>query len=700
MTQGGTLLLELLVEELPARLLKTLESVFRTTLLQQLSRHRLLDDGAVCVPYATPRRLASMVQGVQKEVAAHQVREKFMSTKAAFEGHHQPSAALRNKLSKKNMPAHMWQSMPIEEDTLIWLNDHPAQPISHFLPSILQAIIQALSANRKTMYWDMHTGPFIRPVRHLCVLLDDQLIPCQLFGCHSSADTRGHLLLAPDRIPVPHATTYAQTLSQAGHVIAHYDTRRLMIQQQLQQLAKTLQPMAAHIVGLETPLLDEVTSLVETVHAYVGTFDPCFLSLPTECLLLIMQQYQRFFPLLDEQNQLMPQFLFVAHICPPDPQSLITGYEKVLKARLCDAQFFYALDQNSALIEKVPTLQQVMYHHQLGSQFDRVQRITHIAQALANALGLSDEEINQVGQACSLCKADLLTHMVQEFPTLQGTMGRYYALQDGLSPVVAYAIEEQYTPHNSTAPLPTHMVSICLALADKLEMLVGFFGIGLPPTGEKDPFALRRAAVGVLRLLSVVRTPLTLRTCLAVTLPHFSSFAFSPTLPTALLSFFKDRTYHFWKEKQFSHEDITAVLNTPLEDMVDIAAKLSAWCAFRNTEHFVPTVQSYKRVAHLLPKEERGTAPAVQVTLLQDAIEKQLFTLLEKTEHTIQHQLSQKNHLAALHALVCLSQPIHALLDHVTIHDKDVRLTKNRLAVLAQVHRVFSSVLCFDSITL
>ena len=466
-----------------------------------------------------------------------------------------------------------------------------------------------------------------------------------------------------------------------GAVIASFTERRADITRQLQAAAARVGGGVRPIE--DAALLDEVTALVERPNVLVCEFEKEFLNVPQECLILTMKANQKYFPLLDTQGKLTHQFLIVSNITPQDASAVIEGNERVVRPRLADAKFFFDQDRKKTLASRVEGLGKVVYHNKLGTQGERVERVRAIAKAIAQQMG-DAQLVQQADQAAMLAKTDLVTDMVGEFPELQGTMGRYYALNDGLDVAVADAIEDHYKPRFAGDDLPRGNAGVVVALADKLETLVGMFGIGNLPTGDRDPFALRRHALGVIRMLVEKDLPLDLQTLLVSAVPAFGDKITDAT--AQLVEFFYDRLSVNLREQGFSAQEVEAVLALRPQRLADVQKRLEAVRAFAALPEAQALAAANKRVGNILKKAETEVQPQVNEALLAEQAEKDLFAALQSVAPKAQQQFEAGDYTASLQTLAALRAPVDAFFEHVMVNAEDAALKANRLGLLAALH--------------
>jgi glycyl-tRNA synthetase beta chain len=532
------------------------------------------------------------------------------------------------------------------------------------------------------MRWGAGEAQFVRPVHGVVMLHGAKLVAGTVLGVASGRHTRGHRFMGKARIALKDAEGYEAQLREEGMVLADFAARRAEIERQLQAKAKLLKAS----LGDAGTLLDEVTALVEHPSVYAGQFDAGYLSVPQECLILTMRQNQKYFPLLDAAGKLLPRFLIVSNMQLEDPRHVVSGNERVVRPRLEDARFFYEQDRRQRLEERVPQLARVVFHHRLGSQLDRVQRTKILAGMMARELGADDKLAER---AAELAKADLLTGMVGEFPELQGIMGRDYALHDGEPPEVADAIEAHYRPRFAGDRLPETPVACAVALADKLYLLAGFFGIGQPPTGEKDPYGLRRAALGVIRILVERAFPVQLNDLVSAAyraLPKDIAQA-----QDAVVEFVLERLRGYLAERGYAVLEIEAVLSRHFVRLDQVPRQLDAVRAFAQLPEAPSLAAANKRIANIL--KQAGSVPAeFDPGLFSEAEERQLASAFAAVQPGFESAFKAGDYTGALRSLASLKAPVDAFFDKVLVMDKDERVRQNRIGFLGRLHATMNRV--------
>lgn len=709
----ANLLVELFVEELPPKALQKLGDAFASVLHEQLAAQGLTTAASAVTAYASPRRLAAHISAVLAQAPDKAVSQKLMPVAVGLEADGQPKPALLKKLAALGADASVVPSLQRvhdgKADVLYFASTAQGASLAAGLQKALDEAIAKLPIP-KVMTYQLPDGwssvHFVRPAHGLVALHGADVVPVSALGLQAGNSTQGHRFEATVNPVVLHnADSYAQQLRDQGAVIASFAERRADIVQQLKQAADKV---GGGVVAIEDEaLLDEVTALVERPNVLICQFEEEFLAVPQECLILTMKANQKYFPLLDAQGKLTHQFLIVSNIAPHDASAVIQGNERVVRPRLADAKFFFDQDRKKTLASRVPQLAKVVYHNQLGTQGERVERVRAIAKAIAVQLfdnlgaqhaSLSSHEgqvaeewlLTCVDNAALLAKTDLVTDMVGEFPELQGTMGAYYALNDGLPDTVAHAIEDHYKPRFAGDQLPRDNVGLVVALADKLETLVGMFGIGNLPTGDRDPFALRRHALGIIRMLVEKALPLELGQLIARAVPVFGDKIQDPA--AALQDFFYDRLAVSLREQGYSAQEVDAVLALRPQRLSDVAQRLAAVRAFAALPEAPALAAANKRVGNILKKAESAVAPQVDAALLQEAAEKDLYAALQTIAAQAQQQLQAGDTTAHLQTLAALRAPVDAFFEHVMVNADDVALKNNRLGLLASLHQCMNQV--------
>ncbi|MBE7461676.1 MAG: glycine--tRNA ligase subunit beta [Zoogloeaceae bacterium] len=683
------LLVELFVEELPPKALKKLGESFAANLAAGLGSQGLLDAGSAATPYASPRRLAAHVTNVAAKATDKAVQQKLMPVAVALDASGQPTPALLKKLAALGadagaVPA-LKRAMDGKAEALFLDSVVPGATLAEGLQTALEAALAALPIP-KVMGYQLADGwrsvHFVRPAHRLVALHGADVVPVSVLGLAAGRETQGHRFeAAQPLVTLRDADSYAEQMKNEGAVIASFAERRAEIESQLRRNAEKegLKPIE------DAALLDEVTALVERPNVLTCQFEKEFLAVPQECLILTMKANQKYFPLLDAADKLTNRFLVVSNIRPADPSAVIGGNERVVRPRLADAKFFFDQDRRKSLMDRIPGLAKVVYHNKLGTQGERVERVAALARAIADKLG-GEALANQADRAAVLSKADLLTDMVGEFPELQGIMGRYYALHDGEPAEIADAIEDHYKPRFAGDELPRGAAGICVALADKLQTLADMFGIGQLPTGDKDPFALRRHALGLVRMLIERDLPLEL-----AWLFDAAKLA-DAKVRGQLAEFIYERLAGQLREQGYSALEVDAVLAPQPQRLGDIPKRLAAVRAFASLPEAASLAAANKRVGNILKKVSPGGTAPVDAALLKEPAEVALNAALAETRPKADAAFAHGDYAASLQALAALKGPVDAFFDHVMVNVEDDVLRANRLGLLATLHAAMNRV--------
>jgi glycyl-tRNA synthetase beta chain len=696
------LLVELFVEELPPKALKKLGESFAGVLADSLRVQGLASAQSAAASFASPRRLAVRVNDVLAKAADKQVAQKLMPVSVALDAAGSPTPALLKKLGALGVGAEVVAKLRREgegkAESLIYDSTQPGRPLAEGLQLALQEALSRLPIP-KVMTYQLADGwssvQFVRPAHRLVALHGADVVPVSVLGLEAGRTTQGHRFeAAPATLDIRDADSYEAQMENEGAVIPSFEKRREEIKRQLADAAAKagagLKPIA------DDALLDEVTALVERPNVLLCRFEEQFLEVPQECLILTMKANQKYFPLLDAQGKLTNQFLVVSNINPADASAVIGGNERVVRPRLADAKFFYDQDRKKTLESRVLGLARVVYHNKLGTQGDRVQRVAAIAKAIGQQLGHGDLGLH-AEQAALLAKADLLTDMVGEFPELQGIMGRYYALYDGVSPAIADAIEDHYKPRFAGDELPGNLVGVSVALADKLETLAGLFGIGQIPTGDKDPFALRRHALGVLRMLTEKALPLRLHDLVRIAFAAFPSGLVGDA-HTDVETFFFDRLGGMMREQGYTAHEVDAVLSMRPAEIWLVPKRLEAVRAFGALPEAEALAAANKRIGNILKKEGIDTwlrqheKMAVNASLFTEPAETSLYAALTGAAPKADAAYDRGDYTASLKEWAALKEPVDAFFDNVMVNAEDPALRANRLALLAHLHAAMNRV--------
>ena len=689
-----TLLVELFVEELPPKALKKLGDAFAASVLESLKNQALTAIDGEVKAYASPRRLALQIPHVLDQAEDKAVSQKLMPVSVGLDANGHATPALLKKLNALGADESVVASLKREHDGKVDVLFYDALVKGALLAEGLQkAVEEALHKLPipKVMTYQLSDGwesvHFVRPAHGLVALHGTTVVPISVLGLQSGNTTQGHRFEASiSPIVIKDADSYEAQLQSEGAVIASFDARRAEIVRQLTEVAKkqNLKPIE------DDALLDEVTALVERPNVLLGQFENEFLEVPQECLILTMKANQKYFPLLDANNKLTNKFLIVSNITPANPFKVVDGNERVVRPRLADAKFFFDQDRKKTLASRISALEKVVYHNKLGTQAERSTRVSDLAKAIALSIGDS-RLAEKAEQAAQLAKVDLLTDMVGEFPELQGIMGRYYAQHEKLDNVVAFAIEDHYKPRFAGDELPRNQVGIAVALADKLETLVGLFCIGEKPTGDKDPFALRRQALGIIRMLIECDLNIAFADLIEMSLKQFKADDPAAVL-ASITEFCFDRLSVNLREQGATAQEVEAVLALNPRLLSEVPKRLEAVRAFSTLAEAPALAAANKRVGNILKKIEGTIESKINEALLQEPAEKVLAATLATIKPQADSLFERGDYTNSLKALAALKSPVDDFFDTVMVNADDPALKANRQGLLAMLHQAMNRV--------
>jgi glycyl-tRNA synthetase beta chain len=695
------LLVELFVEELPPKALKRLGESFAATLSESLRAQGLVADDASVTPYASPRRLAAHIAGVAARASDKPVSQKLMPVSVGLAADGVATPALLKKLGALGLDASVVGQLKREgegkAETLFFDSMVKGATLADGLQKAVEDALAKLPIPKVMTYqladgWS--TVNFVRPAHGLVALHGSEVVPISVLGLNSGRETQGHRFeAASPTVSIKDADSYEAQMEAEGAVIPGFDKRR-------DEIARQLADVAAKVGGGVQPiedaaLLDEVTALVERPNVLLCQFEEEYLQVPQECLILTMKANQKYFPLLDAEGHLTNQFLIVSNIRPADPSLVIGGNERVVRPRLADAKFFFDQDRKKPLASRVDALDRVVYHNKLGSQGARVRRQMKLAGTIARELGANEALAERAAQ---LAKADLLTDMVGEFPELQGTMGKYYALHDGEDAQVADAIEAHYKPKFAGDTLPDGNIALAVALAERLDTLVGIFGIGLIPTGDKDPFALRRAALGVLRMLMERYLPLDLMQLLERAQAQFDKEEIAASTAVDVFQFMQERLRVYLKERGAMQDEVESVVVQAPTRIDRVPARLAAVAEFRKLPEAIALAAANKRIRNILKKTD-AVGDSVDAALLQSGAEMDLHLALVAVTPAVDAALASLDYTAALTRLAGLRAAVDRFFDEVMVMADEPLIRANRLALLGGLSRTMNSVADISELT-
>ena len=677
--QQADLLVELGTEELPPTALKSLSEAFANEVLRQIDEAGLTR--AEMEVFASPRRLAFLVHDLAGKQPDRQVERRGPAVKAAFDGDGNPTKAAIGFAQSVGVKVDDLDTM--ETDKGAWLVarvEEKGKPLGELLPAFLEQAVQRLPIPKR-MRWGNRKAQFVRPAQWLVVLHGDQVLPVELLELNSDRVTRGHRFHGAGAITLNVADEYEQRLEKEGFVIARFDRRQALVLEQAIEKGRE----AGGTAAIDEDLLEEVTALVEWPVAMIGRFEKDFLRVPQEALITTMEENQKYFPVLDNNDTLVNAFVFISNIESADPQVVSSGNEKVVRPRLADAAFFYDVDSKKTLAEHAAPLKNVVFQQQLGSVADKCERISELASIIARQIGGDEQLAREAGR---LCKADLASAMVYEFDTMQGTMGYYLARNEGLDNEIAEAMREQYLPRFAGDRLPLTRTGQAVAIADKLDTLVGIFGIGQKPTGDKDPFALRRATLGILRIIIEGNLALDMNTLVADAAALLGDRINAERANDAL-EFIRGRYRAMYQEQGIDTPVILSVLAVSPSRPLDVDQRIRAVAAFRQRPEAEALAAANKRVANILAKQEGDTGGKVNDALFELDEEHTLHAALASTRETAMPLVEKGDYAGVLSELANLRAPVDAFFDKVMVMAEDDKVRNNRLALLNDLRELF-----------
>ncbi|WP_115707174.1 glycine--tRNA ligase subunit beta [Legionella sainthelensi] len=674
---------ELGCEELPSGSVWPLADEFANLLLAALDKAQLVY-GQV-KRYATPRRIAVVILGLQAEQQSQNITRRGPALAAAYDKEGNPSSALLGFAKSCGVEVEQLTQLETEKGSwVIYETQSQGNKTKDLLPALISQALAALPIS-KPMRWGSGDDAFARPVHWIVTLYGDDVIEYTLLGIQSGRFSRGHRFHHPQQFSIHSAQSYESQMKEA-FVMADFANRRQIIQEQVKQLASSYQATAI----MPESLLDEVTSIVEWPQALIADFEKEFLEVPAESLIASMQSHQKCFALKDKQGNLLPHFITVSNIVSSNPKQVIMGNEKVMRARLSDAAFFFRQDKKRALSQLIPGTEHVVFQAKLGSLLDKALRVEAMMTYLSAALHL---EVHQAQRAAQLSKCDLLTGMVGEFPELQGLMGYYYALNDGEDQVVAHALNEQYMPRFSADSLPESNLGLALSLAERIDTLVGIFAIGQKPSGVKDPFKLRRHALAVVRLLISTSALLNLSTLIEQAIVHYGAkVSIEPHLRDELKLFILDRLQSYYQAQGLSLDLIHAGRARQDEWLYDLDKRLSALQAFVILPEAASLSAACKRVNNLLAQIDKDVLPPIKEQLLEEEVEKSLYTQIKHIAQAVEPLYRAADYSSLLKLLATLKEPVDAFFDKVMVMVDDETLKSNRLALLVSLQDLLQGV--------
>ena len=681
MTQN-TLLIELGTEELPPKALSTLAGTFYEQIKTQLESADLAFDAIKW--FASPRRLAVQVKGLVAKQADKVVEKRGPATNVAFDADGNPTKAAEGWARSNGITVDQAERLTTDKgEWLLHKASQSGKTVAELVPAM---VVQALNKLPipKPMRWGNERIQFIRPVHTLTMMFGDEIIAGEALGVQSSNQLLGHRFHHEGLVTLTHADNYEAEL-EAAFVIADYDKRKALIVEQVAKAANDINGEAIVDAGL----LEEVVSINEWPVTLVGSFDEEFLSVPAEPLIYSMQDHQKYFPVKDSAGQLKNQFIFVANIDSKDPQQVIFGNEKVIRPRLADAEFFFKTDKKQTLESRLLSLESVLFQKQLGTLKDKSERIAELSSFIAKQINESHEDAFRAGL---LSKTDLMTEMVLEFPQVQGTMGKYYAQHDGESAAIAQALEDQYRPRFAGDSLPEGNIGCAVAIADKIDSLVGIFGIGQAPKGDKDPFALRRAAIGLIRIISEKQLALDIATLIQHSQTLFGDKLTNDNVANDVIDFVMGRFKAYFEEQGISGDVIQAVLVNKPTSPLDFQQRVNAVSHFKTLSESETLAAANKRVGNILAKFDGELADKVDASLLAEEAEQQLASAFADVAEQIAPAMASKDYQTVLTKLATIKTEIDNFFEHVMVMADDEAVKQNRLTLLNNIRNSFLAV--------
>lgn len=678
----NTLLIELGTEELPPSDLLKLSLAFKTNFANELSSKQLPYNNIVS--FATPRRLAIQVHGIATQQQPQTITRKGPALAAAFDSHGNPTnAALGFAASCKVTIDQLQQQTTPKGSWLYFSETAPGQTLATLFPEMLEKALTQLPISKR-MRWGNVTQAFVRPVHWLVALLNTEILACEIFAIKANRYTYGHRFHQPSKLAITHANDYEPTLTKQGMVIANFQQRLALITSQATALATSA---GGQLLPNNSELLELITGLVEYPVPLIATFAAEFLTLPKEVIIAAIQDHQKCLPIVTANGELIPKFILISNINSSEPQTIITGNELVMHARLADAAFLYQEDRKTSLLTNLAKLKTITFQAKLGTIYEKVLRITKLATLIAQQLGANLEHTTQ---AATLCKADLSSHLVYEFPELQGIIGYYYAKQEHNLEAIAIAIREHYLPKAANDLLPTTLPGICLALADRLDTLVGLFAINQIPSGEKDPFALKRQALAILRIIIEKSLPIDLAKLSQEAYNNYLDKIQNKTALIKLQDFFFERLRYWYLATNITAKTIAAISAQYGVIPLDFHNRLLAVQAFQQLPEAASLAAANKRVKNILTQAQAtAISNKVEPKLLIEAAELQLYQALQQQEQIITPLLAQAKYQEILTTLASLKAPIDNFFAEVMVMVPDLPLQTNRLALLQQLHNLF-----------
>jgi len=674
------LLIEIGTEELPPKALPGLSAAFEREVAAGLDKQSL-DHGGI-TRFATPRRLALLVSGLQECQDEASVEKFGPALKAAFDDAGNPTKAAEGFARSCGVSV---QDLAEKSDgkvtKLYYQATKAGEQTTHLLPGIITTALANLPIPKR-MRWGASMEEFVRPVHWVVILFGEEVVPATILGVDAGSSTRGHRFMHPEAITLGSPAEYSTALQDTGFVMPSFAERKEAVRKQIQAQADQLKA----VIDIDEELLEEVTALVEWPVALTGSFDKRFLEVPKEALVSSMKKHQKCFTLEDSQGRILPNFITVSNLVSKDPARVIAGNERVIRPRLADAAFFFEQDKKSSLASRQDKLKTVIFEQSLGTVYDKSQRVGQFARFIAGKLGYDE---NKAGRAAELAKCDLLSGMVGEFADLQGIMGSYYALHDGEDKEVARAIDEQYLPRFAGDDLPETHTGIALALAERLDTIVGLFGIGQPPTGSKDPYALRRAALGILRIVVEKQLDLDLADCVSNAVSHFLALPKADNLEVTVLDFIFERFRAWYADEGVRANIFLAVDAVRSTRPRDFDLRIHAVQDFTSLKEAEALAMANKRVSNILSKLDTQPDQETDASLLTEEAEKQLAAKIDQLLEQVEPMLVQQEYSKALTAMASLQTNVDRFFDEVMVNTDDEKVRMNRQSLLQKLRHLF-----------
>ena len=683
MSTTADCLIELGTEELPPKALTTLSKAFSNEIIRGLSDARLEFKRDKLQSFATPRRLAVIIPGLQTQQADEQIEKLGPAVAAAFDSEGKPSKAAEGFAKSNGVSVNQLEQVESEKGPrLCFRQVAQGQTTDSLLQDIVSQAVSRLPIPKR-MRWGASRTEFVRPVHWLLILLDKQTVAANVLGLDAGNTTRGHRFHAPGELQIDSAADYENTLHQSGHVVASFEKRRETIVSQVNTIATSVDGEAV----IDDELLDEVTALVEMPAALLGRFDEAFLSVPKEALIYSMSEHQKYFHIVDSDGQLLPYFITVSNIDSTDPSIVVAGNERVIRPRLADAAFFFNTDKKLSLQNLRERLKPVVFQQKLGTVFEKTERIASLASTIADKLGVDKAAAQLAGE---LCKADLASDMVLEFDKMQGIAGAYYALNDGHTEEVAEAIRSHYLPKFAGDKIPGQGIASAVAIADRLDTLTGIFGIGQQPSGSKDPFALRRAAISILQIIMQNTLSLDLRELVVAATQQHAVIKDTEAVADKVFNYVFDRFAALYQEQGLPTEVFLSVRAIENNDALDFDARIQAVAEFTRQKESESLAAANKRVTNILAKSSTNEhLPPFKSELLAEAAEKELAAALAEKESHCLPLFTAGDYRKGLLQLTELKKPVDAFFDNVMVNTDDSTLKNNRLALLTKLRALF-----------